>query len=220
MTMTDLVTTTGRHSPVVQTGRAGRIKWWLVGIVAVLLGAWELAFHTWFMSVPMVTGHRLNGLIAALLVGGVLLAAFRLLQQYEEQLATAAEGLRQKNEALSLLEAERDTRLFPLARDLALALAGVIANCEVALGLPDARAAMQAIAAAKTHAEGIQEVVRRLIALEHTSDGLLDSLPAILDAYDRERRREATTAAARAAAAPATTPSIRPAEDPATAAAP
>src|SRR5262249_17386771 len=121
MKMTDLVTTTGRHSPVVQTGRAGRIKWWLVGIVAVLLGAWELAFHTWFMSVPMVTGHRLNALIAALLVGGVLLAAFRLLQQYEEQLATAAEELRQKNEALSLLEAERDTRLFQLARDLALA---------------------------------------------------------------------------------------------------
>jgi hypothetical protein len=167
-----------------------------VGIVAVLLGAWEIAFHAWFMSVPMITGHRLNALIAAILVGSVLLVAFRLIQQYEEQLAAAAEELRQKNEALSRLEAERDTRLFELARDLALALAGVTANCEVALGLPDARAGMDAIASAGTHADRIQGIVRRLIDLEHTSDGLVDSLPAILDAYERAQQEQAGAAAA------------------------
>jgi hypothetical protein len=78
-----------------------------------------------------------------------------------------------------------------------MALAGVVANCEVALGLPDARAAMEAIRSADTHAEGIQEVVRRLIALEHTSDGLVDSLPAILDLYERERRQQESPPGAR-----------------------
>ena len=47
---------------------APQIKWLIVGIVVLLLGAWELLFHLTLMGLPMITGHRLNALVAAGLV--------------------------------------------------------------------------------------------------------------------------------------------------------
>ena len=32
---------------------APQLKWVIVGIVALVLGAWEIAFHLWFMGLPM-----------------------------------------------------------------------------------------------------------------------------------------------------------------------
>src|SRR5689334_6718840 len=105
---------------------APHAKWWIVGVVFVLLGIWELAFHRWFMEVPMILGHRLNALIAASLVAVVVLATFVLIQRYEQRVAALADELKRKNAALRALEAERDIRLVALARDLALALADIV----------------------------------------------------------------------------------------------
>ena len=143
------------------------IKWWVVAITALLLGLWEIVFHSWFMGFPMVTGHRLNALISAALVAVVTLAFFRLIQAYEQRLARAAVALRERNEALRALEAERDTRLLELSRDLALALAEILWRCAEARQLPKAFDAQETLATVETRADELQSVIRAKIGRAH-----------------------------------------------------
>ena len=91
---------------------APQLKWIIVGIVALVLGAWQIAFHLWFMGLPMLTGHRLNALIAAVLVAGVLLAFFVLIQDYERQLSRCAErmGRKEGSEEASLVSSAIERR--------------------------------------------------------------------------------------------------------------
>jgi signal transduction histidine kinase len=166
---------------------APQAKWWIVGMVFLVLGAWELAFHLWMMDLPMVTGHRLNALIGAGLVAVVVLTTFVLIQRYEWQLVAAAEALQQKSEALQALEAERDTRLVDLAADLALVLTEIIDQCEVALRLSDAGKAPEALAAVGARAHELGAVVRSLVEMKRKGDGLTNRLPAILEEYQRHR---------------------------------
>lgn len=166
---------------------APQAKWWIVGVVFVLLGVWELAFHRWFMDVPMILGHRLNALIAASLVAVVVLATFVLIQRYEQRLAAMADELKRKNEALRALEAERDTRLVALARDLAVALADIVTRCEVARGLPEDIDAAEEFAAIEARAHTFQTVISAMIDLKHEGAGLTEALPSILDEYQRHR---------------------------------
>jgi len=163
------------------------IKWWVVGIAALLLGLWEIVFHAWFMGLPMVSGHRLNALVSAVLVAGVTLAFFRLVQGYEQRLARAAAALREKNEAFRALEAERDTRLLDLSRDLALALAEILWRCEEARQLPKAFDAQKTLTAVETRIHELQSVIRAMVELRHHGDGLTDKVPAILEEYQRYR---------------------------------
>jgi hypothetical protein len=166
---------------------APNARWWILGIVFVLLAAWEAAFHRWFMDLPMITGHRLNALIAAGLVALVVLATFVLIQRYEQRLAALADELKRKNEALRALEAERDTRLVDLARDLALALAEIVTRCEVARGLPESVNAVEEFAAIEARAHVFQTVISSMIDLKHEGAGLTEVLPSILEEYQRHR---------------------------------
>jgi hypothetical protein len=175
---------------------APQAKWWIVGWVAFLLGAWELVFHSWFMGLSMVVGHRLNALIAALLVAIVVLAAFHLIQDYERRLAEAARALAEKNEALRALEAERDTRLVDLARDLAFAVANLNVLCDVAEGLPTPAVTVGVIEDLRAHARQLQPVVNSLLELKHDGQGLTTALPAILTDYERSRAAAAPSAPA------------------------
>lgn len=161
------------------------IKWWVVGIAAVLLGLWEVIFHAEFMRLPMVTGHRLNALVSILLVAGVTLAFFRLIQGYEQRLARAAAALREKNEALRALEAERDTRLLDLSRDLALALTDILWRCEEARQLPKTFDAQETLSAVEARAHELQQVIRAMVELRDHGDGLTDRVPAILEEHQR-----------------------------------
>lgn len=164
---------------------APQAKWWIVGAVVILLTAWELVFHLFMMGLPMVLGHRLNALIAAVLVSGAVLGFFVIIQGYERQLAATAVALREKNEALRAFEAERDTRLLDLARDLALTLVDISDRCEIALSLsgpPDARATLAEV---RDRASQLQLVVRALIGLREDGTGLTEFLPAVLETYER-----------------------------------
>jgi hypothetical protein len=172
---------------------APQAKWWIVGVVAVLLGAWEFVFHLTMMGLPIVTGHRLNVLVAAGLVAGTVLALFVVIQRYEQQLASAAVALREKNEALRALEAERDTGLLDLARDLVLTLVDITEQCETARGLADPSRVTEALARVEERARGLQSVVRSLISLREEGAGLTEFLPAVLDDY--RRHHEASPAA-------------------------
>jgi hypothetical protein len=166
---------------------APQARWWIVGAVVVLLGAWELLFHLTMMGLPIVTGHRLNALVAAALVSGTVLGCFIVVQRYEQQLAAAAVALRQKNEALRALEAERDTRLVDLARDLALILGDITTQCHVALSLSVPGTDRKTLQAVKERAEELPAVVRSLIELREDGAGLTEFLPAVLETYERYR---------------------------------
>jgi hypothetical protein len=166
---------------------AAQAKWWIVGIVFLILGAWELAFHLWMMDLPMVVGHRLNALVGGSLVAGVVLVTFRLLQEYEQRLAAALEEVREKNEALRALEAERDSRLVDLARDLSLTIAEVVERCEVALQLPTAHGAPEALAAVRDRAGQLGAVARAMVELKQHGTSLTRQLSPILEEYERAR---------------------------------
>jgi hypothetical protein len=162
---------------------APHVKWWIVGLAALLLGAWELFFHTTYMSLPMATWHRINVLVGAVLVGATVLAAFVVIQNYEQRLAAAARALDEKNEALRSLEAERDTRLLDLSRDLALALADIIFTSEAARGLPRTCDPIAALQKVEERAGELQTVIRAMVQLRDRGDELTDRLPAILAEY-------------------------------------
>jgi hypothetical protein len=164
-----------------------QVKWWIVAVAALLLGAWEMLFHVQFMELPMIIGHRLNAGVAAVLVGAVVLAFFVLLQQYEQQLAAAAEALRQKNEALRALEAGRDSRLLDLTRDLALALVDITNHCEIALSLPETGDARKTLADVNARARRLHTVARALLELEREGAEQSHPLPALLEGCERAR---------------------------------
>jgi hypothetical protein len=166
---------------------APQMKWLIVGAAALLLGAWELTFHLWFMGLPMVAAHRFNALVAGLLVAGVVLASFTLIQQYEQQTAATVETLRQKNEALRTLETERDERLLNLAGDLALALVDVTNKCEIALTYPNSNDPMETLAAVKARIHELYGVERSLVDLEREGSAVAAGLPSILEGYERSR---------------------------------
>jgi hypothetical protein len=166
---------------------ARQIKWWIVGAVVVLLGLWDLAFHLFLMRLPMAMGHRLNVLMAAILVAVTVLALFRIIQQYEQQLASAAVALREKNEALRALESERDTGILDLARDLALVLVDLMEQCEVARKLTDPARATEALARVEERAHELQSVLRSLIDLREDGAGLTEYLSPVLDDYCERR---------------------------------
>lgn len=163
---------------------APQAKWWIVVAVFLLLGAWELFFHYRFMGLPMVTWHRLNVLVGASLVTMTVLASFVLIQGYERRLAAAAAALKEKNEALRALEAERDTRLLDLSGDLALALADIINRCEEVRQLPKAFDPVEALAAVESRASALQSVIRAMIELRDRGDGLTEWVPAVLEEYE------------------------------------
>jgi hypothetical protein len=167
---------------------APQAKWWIVGAVMLLLGAWELSFNRLMGHLPVATAHHVSAIVAALLVTGVTLAVFRLIQRYERQLARSAVALRRKNEALRGLEAERDTGLLDLARDLALALVEITEQCEIARGLADPAHAMEALARVEERARHLQTAVHSLIDLREEGTGLTEYLPPILDDYHRHRK--------------------------------
>jgi hypothetical protein len=181
---------------------ASQARWWIVGMVFLILGAWELTFHLWMMDLPMLLGHRLNALIGAALVAGVVLATFALIQSYEQRLAAAVRALTEKNEALRALEAERDSRLVDLAGDLSLALAEIVDECEVALSLPTKNSTPETLTAVQARAKKLGGVVHSLVELRQQGDSLTRSLPAILEEYQRYREahpRPPTAAGGRAA---------------------
>ena len=132
----------------------------------------------------MATWHRLNVLAGASLVAMTVLANFILIQAYEQRLAAAAAALQERNEALRKLEAERDSRLLDLSRDLALALADIIGHCEAARQLPRAGDAAQALAAVEDRAQALQSVIRAIVQLRDRGEGLTDFVPAILAEYE------------------------------------
>jgi hypothetical protein len=167
---------------------APQAKWWIVGAVALLLGAWELISHLTMMHLPMELGHRVDALVATALVTSVVLAVFVLIQKYERHLARAAVALRRKNEALRALEAERDTGLLDLARDLALVLVDITEQCEIARSLTDPSHAIQALAKVEERAHSLQSAVRSLIDLREEGAGLTEYLPPLLDDYRRHRK--------------------------------
>jgi hypothetical protein len=174
---------------------APRARWWIVVTVVTALGLWGLIFHWFFMGLPMVLGHRVNFLVAAVLVTGVILAFFVLIQGYEQELAAAAVALRERNEALRTLEAERDTRLLDLARDLALALVEISNQCEIALGMPDSTDTLGTLSGVKDRADQIHSVVRSLIELRQEGTGLTEFLSAVLEDYRRFRETQAAKVA-------------------------
>jgi hypothetical protein len=163
---------------------APQVKWWIVVAVFLLLGAWELFFHYGFMDLPMVTWHRLNVLVGASLVTMTILASFVLIQGYEQKLAAAAAALKEKNEALRALEAERDTRLLDLSRDLALALADITYRCEEARQLPKAFDPVEVLTTVESRASALQSVIRAMVQLRDRGDGLTDWVPAVLEEYE------------------------------------
>jgi signal transduction histidine kinase len=166
---------------------APQAKWWLVGMVLLALGAWELSLHHWRMHLPAATVYPLDALVGASLVGLVLLAAFALIQRREQQLATTAESLRRTSEALRSLEAERDSRLVDLARDLAVVLAEIIERCEIAERLPEAEKASEALTAVKARADELGAIVRSLVELKQEGAAVVTPLPEILVEYQRHR---------------------------------
>jgi hypothetical protein len=97
---------------------APRLKWWLVGAVILLLGAWQVAFHLWFMHLPMLTGHRLNSAVGGLLVALTLLAALSLVQVYEERLAAGTRILWESDQRLRKELAARNQQILDRARVL------------------------------------------------------------------------------------------------------
>jgi hypothetical protein len=107
----------------------------------------------------------------------VVLATFILIQGYEQRLSEAAEALRQKNAALSALEAERDTRLVELASDLAVALADIVSRSEVALSFPGAVDAMEEFTAMERHAHEMQSVIDAMVQLRRNGARLDHHLP-------------------------------------------
>jgi signal transduction histidine kinase len=173
---------------------APRAKWWIVGAVVVVLGLWELVFHWFLMDLPMLVGHRVSFLMGAGLVTGVVLAFFRLIQDYEQELARATAAIREKNEALRALEAERDTRLLNLAGDLAVALADITQECEIALNLGGPKTAVESLTTIKARSDELQTVIRALIDLRRHGVGLTEYLPAVLDDYQRHRDARVTAA--------------------------
>jgi hypothetical protein len=178
-----------QQSPFDDTLRpvAPQAKWWIVGIVFLVLGAWELAFHLWMMDLPMITGHRLNALIGAGLVAGVVLATFILIQRYEQRLAEAAASLREKNEALRSLEAERDTRLVSLAQDLVLGLVEINSQCEIALGASGPSHAAETLRIVKQRVDDLGATVRAIVEMKQDGSGLIHPLPAILEEHEKHR---------------------------------
>lgn len=166
---------------------APQMKWVIVGVAGLLLGAWEMVFHIAFMGLPMITGHRLNALIAAGLVTLVIVASFLLIQQYEQQLAAAVRELQRKNDALRDHEVERDLRLLELSRDLALALVDINNKCDIALTYPKSVDSLETLAEVKARATELYEVQRALVELERQGAALIDYLPAILGDYQRHR---------------------------------
>jgi hypothetical protein len=165
---------------------APQAKWWLVGMVSLALGAWELSLHHWRMHLPAATVYPLDALVGASLVGLVLLAAFALIQRREQQLATTAEYLQRTSEALRSLEAERDSRLVDLVRDLGVVLVKIIVTCEIAQQLPEAGKASEALAAVKAQADELGAIVRSLADLKQEG-AVVTPLPAILEEYQRHR---------------------------------
>jgi hypothetical protein len=160
---------------------APQAKWWIVGAVMLLLGAWELSFNRLMMHLPVATAHHVSAAVAALLVTGVTLAVFRLVQRYERHLAHAAVALRRKNEALRALEADRDTGLLNVARDLALVLVDLTEQCEVARGLADPAQVIQTLVRIQQRAHNLQAALRALIDLREEGTGLTEYLPPLLD---------------------------------------
>jgi hypothetical protein len=90
-------------------------------------------------------------------------------------------ALRRKNEALRGLEADRDTGLLNVARDLALALVEITEQCEVARSLADPAHATEALAQIEERACRLQSAVRSLIDLREEGTGLTEDLPPLLD---------------------------------------
>lgn len=168
---------------------APSLKWWVVGLVAGLLIIWQAIFHSFFMDLPMVTGHRLNAIVGAVLVAGVTLAFFQLIQGYERQLAEAAQEYLERNERLRALEAGRDTRLLQLSQELALAIADILWRCEEARGLPKFCDPAETLAGVEERLHGLQTVVQAMVELREESKGLTEKVPAILEEYERYRRQ-------------------------------
>jgi hypothetical protein len=152
---------------------APQARWWIVGSVFVILGAWQMAFHFWLMNLPMLVGHRVNALVGAVLVAGVVLATFVLIQRYEQSLADAAAKLREANEALRALEA--------------LVLLEIDSRCDIALGLAEPGHAVETLRVVKERVTDMSKVARGLIEMKQDGSGLVEPLPAILDEYEQHR---------------------------------
>jgi hypothetical protein len=125
--------------------------------------------------------------VGAALVGLVVLAAVALMQRREQQWATTANSLRRTSEALQSLEAERDSRLVGLARDLAVVLVEIMERCEIAERLPEAEKASEALTAVKARADELGAIVRSLVELKQEGAAVVMPLPEILEEYQRHR---------------------------------
>ena len=78
-----------------------QIKWLAIGVAVVLLSVWEMYYHAEFMKLPMLAGHGVKVLGAALFMTGGLLALFAVLQMYERQSAQRGRLLDEKTQGFS-----------------------------------------------------------------------------------------------------------------------
>src|SRR6266542_140600 len=155
MTMSNQTIRYDRWRPVIP-----QLKWLIVGVVILLLGVWELFFHTLYMHLPMVAGHEVNVLGAALLLTGALLALFGVIQMYERQSADTGRLLDEKTQALLAHDTQRDRELLDLTRDLALALVEITDRCDSALTFPETVDPLETLAVVKARAQELYQVER------------------------------------------------------------
>ena len=138
-------------------------KWMLVlgCVVLVLLRLW--VEHRFVMELPMLWRHTLQ-LAGDTLLLALMVVVFALVMRYENHLAAQGAELKVRNEALERLEELVDTRLVALSQKLALSLASVTSQAQLALQRTDDLADIKAFS----------RVIDEANSMNHISDELLE----------------------------------------------
>ncbi len=157
-------------------------KWMLAtgGVLLILLRLW--VEHRYFMDLPMVWHHALQ-LAGDTLLLALMVVVFALVMRYENQMAARGAELKVRNDALERLEEVVDNRLVELSQELALSLASVTSQAQLALQRTDDLSDIKVFSQLIDEAAEMNEIADELLELKQPE---ADTLPLIIVTPPRE----------------------------------